>query len=97
MCSEVENLLSPLESLNSDLNVLTPNSLLSGRATSKNPDGWQPYTYNQNLKTRYNSVQSAVDDFVDKWVQLYVPTLVLRRKWNVNTSNLCPGLRWRRT
>ena len=34
--------------VDSELNVLTPNSLLLGRFTAKNHGGWQPFTYNQN-------------------------------------------------
>ena len=73
------------------MSVLTPNSLLLGRATSKNPGVWQPYIRGQNPKTRYQLVQSAVDDFWEKWIQLYAPTLVIQRKWNVSTRNLRPG------
>ena len=72
--------------------MLTPNSLLLGRATSKNPGVWQPYTRGQNPKNRYHFVQSTIDDFWEKWIQLYAPTLVIQRKWNVNTRNLRLGL-----
>ena len=96
VCSEAANLLNErpigtLPSADSDLSVLTPNSLLLGRATSKNPRAWQPYIRSQNPKTRYHLVQSAVHDFWEKWIQLYAPTLVIQRKWNVSTRNLCPG------
>ena len=95
VCTEAANLLNErpfgtLPSADSDLNVLTPNSLLLGRATAKNPV-WQPYLCNQNPKTRYQLVQLAVDDFWEKWIQLYAPTLVVQRKWNVSTRNLRPG------
>ena len=96
VCSEAANLLNErpigtLPSADSDMSVLTPNSLLLGRATSKNPVVWQPYIRSQSPKTRYHLVQSAVDDFWEKWIQLYAPTLVIQRKWNVSTRNLCPG------
>ncbi|CAB4011964.1 RNA-directed DNA polymerase from transposon X-element [Paramuricea clavata] len=47
VCSEATNLLNErpigtLPSADSELNILTPNSLLLGRATAKNPGGWQP-------------------------------------------------------
>jgi hypothetical protein len=96
VCSEAANLLNerpigPLPSLDSDLNVFTQNSLLLGRSTAKNPGGWQPFTYSLNLKTRYSLVQTAVEDFWEEWIKLYAPSLVVRRKWHVNTRNLRPG------
>ena len=96
VCSEAANLLNErpigtIPSADSDLNVLTPKSLLLGRATSKNPALWQPYFRGQNPKTRYQLVQLAVDDFWEKWIQLYAPTLVIQRKWNLSTRNLSPG------
>ena len=36
-------------------------------------------------------MQLAVDDFWEKWIQLYAQSLVTQRKWNVSTRNLCPG------
>ena len=36
-------------------------------------------------------MQSTIDDFWEKWIQLYAPTLVIQRKWNVNTRNLRHG------
>ena len=96
VCTEVANLLNErpigtLPSTDSDLRVLTPNSLLLGRATSKNPGMWQPYTRGHNPKNRYHLVQSTIDDFWGKWIQLYAPTLVIQRKWNVHTRNLRLG------
>ena len=90
MCTEAANLLNErpigtLPSSESDLNVLTPNSLLLGRSTAKNPCKWQPFTYSKHL------VQAAVQDFWEKWVQLYAPILIVRRKWHVSTRNLRPG------
>lgn len=96
VCTEAANLVNErpigtLPSCDSELNVLTPNSLLLGRSTAKNPGKWQPFTYSKHPTTRYHLVQAAVEDFWEKWVQLYAPTLVVRRKWHVNTRNLCPG------
>ena len=71
--------------------MLTPNSLLLGRATAKNPGVWQPYTRGQNPKTWCHLVQSTVDDFWEKWIQFYAPTLVIQRKWSVSTRNLRSG------
>ena len=96
VCTEAANLINErpigtLPSSDSDINVLTPNSLLLGRSTAKNPCKWQPFTYREHPTTRYNLVQVVVEDFWEKWVQLYAPTLVIRRKWHANTRNLRPG------
>ena len=32
-------------------------------------------------------MQLTIDDFWEKWIQLYAPTLVIQRKWNINTRN----------
>ena len=96
VCTEAANLVNErpigtLPSCDSDLNVLTPNSLLLGHSTAKNPGKWQPFTYSKHPMTRYHLVKAAVEDFWEKWVQLYAPTLIVRRKWHVNTRNLRPG------
>ena len=94
VCSEVSNLLNerPIgaqPSTDSTINVLTPNNLLLGRATASNPLGWQPY--GTSISTRYHLVQSVVNDFWKRWTELYVPTLIVQRKWNTASRNLCPG------
>jgi hypothetical protein len=94
VCSEVANLLNErpignLPSSDSDLNILTPNTLLLGRATAVNPRGWQPQS--SNLNTRYRIVQAVVEEFWKKWTELYAPTLLIQRKWNTAYRNLKPG------
>ena len=94
VCCEVSNLLNerPIgvkPSVDSTINVLTPNSLLLGRATASNPLGWQPY--DASIVTRYHLVQSVVEDFWKRWTELYAPALVVQRKWHTATRNLCPG------
>ena len=94
VCSEVSNLLNerPIGTLpgaDSELNILTPNSLLLGRATAKNPGGWQPQ--GNNPRNRYYLVQRVIDEFWRKWTELYAPALVIRRQWNTTTRNLRPG------
>ena len=94
VCSEVSNLLNerPIGTLpgaDSELNILTPNSLLLGRATAKNPGGWQPQ--GNNHRNRYYLVQRVIDEFWRKWTELYAPALVIRRQWNTTTRNLRPG------
>ena len=83
VCCEVSNLLNERHigvkpSVDSVINVLTPNSLLLGRATASNPLGWQPYE--TNIATRYDLVQSVVEDFWKRWTELYAPALVVQRK-----------------
>ena len=58
--SEVSNLLNerPIGTLpgaDSEFNILTPNNLLLGRATAKNPGDWQPQ--GNNPRSRYYLVQ----------------------------------------
>ena len=94
VCSEVSNLLNerPIGTLpgaDSELNILTPNSLLLGRATAKNPGGWQPQ--GNNPRNRYYLVQRVIDEFWRKWTELHAPALVFRRQWNTTTRNLRPG------
>ncbi len=96
VCTEAANLMNErpigtLPSADSELNVLTPNSLLLGRSTAKNPGEWQPFTYNQSTQNRYHLVQTAVEDFWEKWTELYAPTLIVQRKWHVFRRNLREG------
>ena len=94
VCSEVSNLLNerPIgvkPSTDSTINILTPNSLLLGRATASNPLGCQPYE--TNIATRYHLVQSVVKDIWKRWTELYAPTLVAQSKWHTASHNLHPG------
>jgi len=92
-CTEVANMLNerPLgncTSPDSHLNILTPNCLLLGRATSKNPGGWQP---TQNVKSRFAYVQQVTQEFWSHWIMTYAPSLVWQRKWHTSCRNLVPG------
>jgi len=94
LCAEVTNLLNErpigtLPSDDADINVLTPNSLLLGRATAKNPGGWQALS--SNLSTRYQLVQQLTDQFWQRWVELCAPNLIVQRKWFECSRNLRPG------
>ena len=56
LCLEVSNTMNErplglMPSIDSEINVLTPNCLLLGRAQASNPGGWQPE--NMSWKTRY--------------------------------------------
>ena len=69
VCSEIANLVNErplglLPGLDSDINVLTPNCLLLGRASSSNPNNWRP---NHSIKTRSNLVSSIEDQFWTHW------------------------------
>ena len=84
VCSEVANLVNErplglLPDLDSDINVLTPNCLLLGRASSSNPNNWLP---NHSLKTRGNLVSSIENQFWIHWMELFAPSLVYRHKWH---------------
>ena len=73
LCSEVCNLLNErpigsLPSIDSELNILTPNSLLLGRAIAVNPRGWQPQ--GSCINTRYRIVQAIADEFWKKWTEI---------------------------
>ncbi|KAK3753771.1 hypothetical protein QZH41_014230 [Actinostola sp. cb2023] len=79
LCYEVSNLMNerPIgaqPSIDSTLNILTPNSLLLGRARAINPLGWQPH--NSNIRTRYHLVQAVTEDVWKRWTELYAPTLI---------------------
>lgn len=91
---EVANVLNerPIGALpgaDSELSMLTPNSLLLGRATAKNPGGWQPQEASNT--SRYNLIQTLVDTFWSQWTQLCAPSLVLHPKWHTSKRNLKPG------
>ena len=75
--------------LDSPIQLLTPNCLLMGRCTAKNPGGWLPET--GNLITRFEIVQSVVKEFWTNWRELYAPTLVWDQKWHTSTRNLEVG------
>ena len=84
-----ERPIGALPGADSELSMLTPNSLLIGRATSKNPGGWQPHE--DSNTSRYNLVQSLADIFWAQWTQLCAPSLVLYPKWHTSKRNLKPG------
>ncbi|XP_031560858.1 uncharacterized protein LOC116296887 [Actinia tenebrosa] len=94
VCYEVSNLLNErpigvLPCTDSAINVLTPNSLLLGRARAINPLRWQPQ--DSKIVTRYHLVQAVTDDFWKRWTELYAPSLVVRRKWHTSNRNLLPN------
>jgi hypothetical protein len=93
VCYEVANVLNerPLGTCpgpDSPINILTPNCLLLGRATAKNPGGWQPIT---DVKSRFTYTQQVADEFWKHWTQHYIPTLVHQQKWHTSCRNLQIG------
>jgi hypothetical protein len=94
VCTEIANLMNerPLgirPGLDSPIQLLTPNCLLMGRCTAKNPGGWQPES--GSLITRFEMVQSVVKEFWHNWRELYAPSLVWDQKWHTSTRNLEVG------
>ena len=73
----------------SPINILTPNLLLLGRSTAKNPGFDQ--TCLGNLNTRYLLVRSVTDLFWKRWSELFAPSLTKQIKWIKPGRNLQPG------
>ena len=94
LCAEISNLINerPIGTIpgnDCEISLLTPNSLLLGRASAKNPGGWQPQS--TNLSDRYHLVQNVADFFWKKWIELCAPSLIVQRKWHRSSRNLQPG------
>ena len=79
-----ERPIGRLPDLESQINVLTPNCLLLGRATAVNPVGWQPDDY--SMKTRYQLVATVGAEFWKHWTELYAPSLLKQQKWHKETQ-----------
>ena len=75
-------------SSDSDLNIFTPNSLLLGRSSARNPGEWLPPA--DNLKTRFQLVTAVADTFWKRWCELYAPSLIRQNKWCGAGRNLKP-------
>ena len=93
VCSEVSNLLNerPIGSLpgsDSEISILTPNSLLIGRAFAKNPGGWSS---DGNLSVKFQTVQAIIDSFWKRWLELCAPALVIHKKWHTAHRDLQVG------
>jgi hypothetical protein len=94
LCTEVANLINErpigtIPSTDSDISILTPNSLLLGRASAKNPRQWQPEELNH--RDRFHLVQQLSNFFWAKWTELCAPALLVQRKWHTSFRNLMPG------
>ena len=90
---EAANLLNerPLGTLSggdSELSVITPNSLLLGRSQAKNPGGWQP---SSSTLRRFQLVQDITDSFWTAWRETVAPSLITQSKWHTERRNLQVG------
>lgn len=92
-CYEVANILNvrpigTLPSEDSEINMLTPNTLLLGRAHSANPGHLD--TTPSTLKS-LRLVNSVVEAFWLKCTELYAPSMVAQRKWYQGDRQLQTG------
>ncbi|XP_046555837.1 uncharacterized protein LOC124265090 [Haliotis rubra] len=92
--AEAECLLNsrPLGYTSSDpnnLQPLTPNHFLLGRATADIPQG--PYQETKNLHKRFEFVQMLVQQFWKRFIREYMPTLMRRAKWRIQGRQLQVG------
>ena len=60
--------------------------MLLGRATSEEPQG--PFKPTRNPPDRVEFIQKPVDSFWKRWTRDVFPTLVLRKKWQLERRNL---------
>ena len=91
MWTEAVNVLNErpvgsLASADASLNILTPNNSLQGRQLQRTLGNG-----NHNPITRYQLIQTVVNEFWRKWTEFYAPNLMVRRKWNTSSGNLCRG------
>ena len=75
-------------SVDSKLSVITPNSLLLGRSTAKNPGGWQPTS---GLMKQYHIVQQICSAFWSQWISNVSPGLITDAKWHAEGQSIKPG------
>ncbi len=85
VCTEAANLinerpLGTLPELGSEINVLTPNCLLLGRATALNPNDWE--SEYPSVRSRQHLVASISNQFWVHWMELFAPSLVYQQKWH---------------
>ena len=73
----------------SDLQPLTPNHFLLGRASAEVPQG--PFVETRNLHKRFEFVQSVVSQFWKRFVREYISTLMRRAKWTLKGRQLRVG------
>ena len=94
VCTEAANLINErplglLPSIDSDINVLTPNCLLLGRACADNPGGWSET--DESVRRRCDLVADISHQFWNKWIELFAPSLVFQNKWFETKPDLAIG------
>ena len=95
VCTEAANIVNErplglLPDIDSEINILTPNCMLLGRASSVNPNVWS--TDDQvRLRSRSHLVSSIMEQFWKHWTTLFAPSLLYRRKWHERHRDLKVG------
>ena len=70
-----------------DLNVLTPNHFILGKQSLHfSPDTIKDV--HETSRTRWKAVQALTKTFRGRFIQEYLPTLQIRKKWNKVQCNL---------
>ena len=68
---------------------LSPNDLLLGRTNISAPIGqWNECG---NEKRRLDVINEIVQHFQKRWMTLFFPTLIIRKKWHTESRDLCIG------
>ena len=73
-----------------DLNPLTPNHFLIGRANPNLPRG-VVYDADKCSRKRWRQVQYLTNHFWRRWLKEYLPTLTIRSKWRDHVRNIKLG------
>lgn len=87
-----ERPLGVIPDIDSDINILTPNCLLLGRASAENPGVWSDRQLKESTLTSRSSMVSATSkSFWTHWLRLFAPSLVYRKKWHERERELRLG------
>ena len=68
---------------------LCPNNFLLGRATTRVPHG--PFKEYVNNRQRFELVQLIASGFLEKMVNNYFPSLIVRQKWHTGHRSIAIG------
>ena len=69
-----------------DLQPLTPNHFILGRATAEAPQG--PFRETKGCRKRFEYVQALVQQFWNRFHREYMQTLMRRTKWKTKNQQL---------
>ena len=87
-----ERPLGVIPDIDSDINILTPNCLLLGRASAENPGVWNAKQLKEStLASRSSMVSATSKSFWTHWLRLFAPSLVYRKKWHEKERELRIG------